>query len=156
MDDEKYMKLAILEAKKALINEDIPIGAVIVYEDKVIAKGYNKRNLKKNVLYHAEIIAIYKACTYMKDWRLEDTTMYVTVEPCPMCAGAILQARIPTVVFGAENKKAGSAKSVVNLFDNPSFNHQVVTRQVLSEPCGRLMMDFFANLREKDKNDRDI
>ena len=123
--DEKYMKAAIAQAKKAAALGDVPIGCVIVYEDKIIARGYNKRNAKKTTLAHAELLAIEKASKKLKDWRLEDCTMYITLEPCQMCAGAIIQARIPKVVVGAMNKKAGCAGSIINLFQIPAFNHQV-------------------------------
>ena len=110
--DEKYMKEAMKQAKKAAAIEEVPIGCVIVYKDKIIARGYNKRNLKKNTLAHAEILAMNKASKVLGDWRLEECTMYVTLEPCPMCAGAIVQARIPKVVIGSMNPKAGCAGSV--------------------------------------------
>lgn len=123
--DEKYMKEAMKQAKKAAAIEEVPIGCVIVYEDKIIARGYNKRNLKKNTLAHAEIIAMNKASRVIGDWRLEGCTMYVTLEPCPMCAGAIVQARIPRVVIGSMNPKAGCAGSVLNVLQTEGFNHQV-------------------------------
>lgn len=122
--DEKYMKAAITQAKKAAAIGDVPIGCVIVYEDKIIARGYNRRTADKTVLAHAEILAIKKACKKIGDWRLEDCTMYVTLEPCPMCAGAIVQARIPRVVVGCMNPKAGCAGSVMNLLQEDGFNHQ--------------------------------
>ena len=113
--DEKYMKEAIRQAKKAEKIMEVPIGCVIVYQDKIIARGYNKRNLKKTTLAHAEIIAIAKAGKIIGDWRLEDCTMYVTLEPCQMCAGAIVQSRLGKVVIGSMNPKAGCAGSVINL-----------------------------------------
>jgi tRNA(adenine34) deaminase len=150
--DEKYMKQAIKLAKKAEANDDVPIGCVIVYDGKVIARGYNRRNMDKSSLAHAEIMAIKKASKYMGDWRLEECTMYVTLEPCQMCAGAIVQARIPKVVIGCMNKKAGCAGSVINLFDIKEFNHQVETvRGVLEDECSALMTNFFANLRKRNK-----
>lgn len=150
--DEKYMRQAITQAKKAYAREETPIGCVIVYEDKIIARGYNKRNLKKNTLAHAEIIAINKASRVLGDWRLEKCTMYVTLEPCPMCAGAIVQARIPQVVVGSMNPKAGCAGSVMNLLQTPGFNHQVeVTSGVLAHECSMLMSEFFRELRQKRK-----
>ena len=121
--EEKYMKIALQEAKKAYDSNEVPIGCVIVYNDEIIGRGANMRITDKNVLSHAEIIAINEACGFMGDWRLEDCTLYVTVEPCPMCAGAIVQARIKKVVFGAENPKAGCAGSIVNLLQNDNFNH---------------------------------
>lgn len=150
--DEKYMKDAIRQAKKAYDLEETPIGCVLVHEGKVIARGYNKRNKKKNTLAHAEMIVIDKASRVLGDWRLEECTMYVTLEPCPMCAGAILQARIPKVVIGSTNPKAGCAGSVINLLDMAGFNHQVeVVQGVLEEECSQLMRDFFKELRLKRK-----
>lgn len=150
--DEKYMKMAIKEAKKACALGEVPIGCVIVYEDKVIGRGYNRRTVDKNVLSHAEIVAIRKSCKKMGDWRLEGCTMYVTLEPCPMCAGAIVQARIPKVVIGAMNPKAGCAGSVLNLLDEKGFNHQA-ERQigVMGEECSLMLKDFFRKLRKKDR-----
>ncbi|PXX42993.1 tRNA(adenine34) deaminase [Hungatella effluvii] len=148
--DEKYMRAAIGQARKAGAIGEVPIGCVIVYEDKIIARGYNRRTIDKNVLSHAEIIAIKKACKKMGDWRLEGCTMYVTLEPCPMCAGAIVQARIPNVVIGCMNPKAGCAGSVLDLLHEDGFNHQVeMENGVLEEECSRLMKDFFKALREK-------
>ena len=148
--DEKYMRAAIGQARKAGAIGEVPIGCVIVYEDKIIARGYNRRTIDKNVLSHAEIIAIKKACKKMGDWRLEGCTMYVTLEPCPMCAGAIVQARIPKVVIGCMNPKAGCAGSVLDLLHEDGFNHQVeMENGVLEEACSRLMKDFFKALREK-------
>ena len=145
--DEKYMRAAIGQARKAGAIGEVP---VIVYEDKIIARGYNRRTIDKNVLSHAEIIAIKKACKKMGDWRLEGCTMYVTLEPCPMCAGAIVQARIPKVVIGCMNPKAGCAGSVLDLLHEDGFNHQVEMESgVLEEECSRLMKDFFKALREK-------
>lgn len=151
--DEKFMRQAMTQAKKAYAQGETPIGCVIVYQDKVIARGYNKRNGKKNTLAHAEIIAIHKASKIIGDWRLEECTMYVTLEPCPMCAGAIVQARISRVVVGSMNPKAGCAGSVLNLLQQPSFNHQVeLTTGVLGEECSQLMSGFFRELRQKKGN----
>lgn len=150
--DEAFMKQAVKQAKKAYDKLETPIGCVIVYEDKVIARGYNKRNMKKNTLAHAEILAINKASKVLGDWRLEDCTMYVTLEPCPMCAGAIVQARIPRVVIGSMNPKAGCAGSVLNLLQQDGLNHQVeITKAVLAEECSGLMTSFFRELRKKKK-----
>lgn len=150
--DEKYMKEAMRQAKKAWALEEAPIGCVIVYEDKIIARGYNRRNTDKNTLSHAELNAIRKASKKMGDWRLEGCTMYVTLEPCQMCAGAIVQARIPRVVIGSMNPKAGCAGSVLNILEMEGFNHQVqVTRGVLKEECSRMLSAFFQELREKKK-----
>ena len=153
--DEKYMKEAIRQAKKAYQREETPIGCVIVYEGRIIARGYNKRNWKKNTLAHAEIIAINKASRIIGDWRLENCTMYVTLEPCPRCAGAIVQARIPRVVVGSMNPKAGCAGSVINLLQTPRFNHQAeLTTGVLADECSRLMTGFFKELRQKRKKEK--
>ena len=151
--DEKFMRQAMTQAKKAYAQGETPIGCVIVYQDKVIARGYNKRNGKKNTLAHAEIIAIHKASKIIGDWRLEECTMYVTLEPCPMCAGAIVQARISRVVVGSMNPKAGCAGSVLNLLQQPVFNHQVeLTTGVMGEDCSQLMSGFFRELRQKKEN----
>ena len=152
--DEEYMKEAIRQAKKAYRREETPIGCVIVYQDKIIARGYNKRNWKKNTLAHAEMIAIHRASKIIGDWRLEDCTMYVTLEPCPMCAGAIVQARISRVVVGSRNPKAGCAGSIVNLLQMPGLNHQAeLTTGVLEEECSALMTGFFKELRARRKAD---
>lgn len=148
--DIKFMREAIKQAKKAYAIEEVPIGCVIVHEDTIIARGYNKRNTKKNTLAHAEMIAIEKACKKLGDWRVEDCTMYITLEPCPMCAGAIVQARIPRVVIGTRNKKAGCAGSVLNLLQVQEFNHQVeFTEGVLQEECSQMMKNFFQEMRKK-------
>ena len=149
MDNEKYMKLAIEQAEIAYNNNEVPIGCVIVYEDKIIGKGANRRVTEGNVLAHAEIIAIDEACKFMGDWRLENCTLYVTVEPCPMCSGAILQARIPTVVFGTRNPKAGCVGSIYNLLQEPRFNHRAeIVEGVLEEECSELMKNFFKRFRK--------
>ena len=148
--DEKFMREALRQAKKAYALEETPIGCVIVYEGRVIARGYNRRNTDGNTLAHAELTAIRKATKVLGDWRLEGCTIYVTLEPCPMCAGAIVQARIPTCVIGCMNPKAGCAGSVINLLDMKGFNHQVsVRRGVLEEECSGLMKQFFRELRQK-------
>lgn len=148
--DEKYMKAAIKEAKKASLIGDVPIGCVLVQNDKIIARGYNRRNADKNTLSHAELTVIKKASKKTGDWRLEDCTMYVTLEPCQMCAGAIVQARIPKVVIGAMNPKAGCCGSVLDLLHVKGFNHQVeMVNGVLEEECGSLLTEFFKELRKK-------
>lgn len=150
--DEKYMKAAIRQAKKAYALEETPIGCVIVHEGKIIGRGYNRRNTEKNPLAHAEITAIRKASKKIGDWRLEECTMYVTLEPCQMCAGAIVQARIPRVVVGCMNPKAGCAGSILNLLRIEAFNHQAeLTIGVLEEECSSMMKQFFRELREKKK-----
>ncbi len=151
-EEERYMREAIRQAGKARKLEEVPIGCVIVYEGKIIGRGYNRRTTDGNVLAHAEIIAIRKACRAMGDWRLEGCTMYVTLEPCPMCAGAIVQARIPKVVIGCMNPKAGCAGSVLDLLHEDGFNHQVETEVgTLGEECSQMLKDFFRELREKKK-----
>ena len=155
--DEKYMKQAIRQAKKAAALNEVPIGCIITYEDKVIARGYNRRNTDKNTLAHAEIAAIKKASKKMGDWRLEGCTMYVTLEPCQMCAGALVQSRISRVVIGSMNPKAGCGGSILNLLQMPQFNHQVdVERGVLAEECSAILSNFFKNLREKKKAARQL
>ena len=150
--EEKNMKAAIKQARKAEALGEVPIGCVIEYEGKIIARGYNRRIVDKTVLAHAEILAIRKACRRMGDWRLEGRTMYVTLEPCPMCAGAIVQARIPKVVIGCMNPKAGCAGSVLDMFHEPGFNHQVeVESGVLQEECSQMLTEFFKDLRKKRK-----
>ncbi len=150
--DTIYMKEALKQAKKAYKIKEVPIGCVIVYEDKIIARGYNKRNIKKNTLAHAEILAINKASKVLGDWRLEDCTMYITLEPCQMCAGAIVQARVKRVVIGSMNPKAGCGGSILNLLEMEQFNHQVeVERGVLEEECSNMMTEFFRELREEKK-----
>lgn len=148
MDYNFFMKEAYKEAIKAYDINEVPIGCVIVYNNNIIARGYNKRNSEKNSLKHAEIIAIDKACNVVGDWRLEGCTLFVTVEPCPMCAGAILQSRIDTVVFGTKNNKAGCCGSILNLLDNKNFNHTVkIIDGILLEDCSMLMKKFFKKLR---------
>lgn len=150
--DEKYMREAIKQAKKAYALEEVPIGCVIVYDGKIIGRGYNRRTIDKNTLAHAELQAIKKASRKMDDWRLEDCTLYVTLEPCQMCSGAIVQARIKRVVVGCMNPKAGCAGSILNLLNMPEFNHQAeLTTGVLEEECSELMKQFFRELREKRK-----
>lgn len=148
--DEKYMREAIKQARKAAKTDEVPIGCVIVYDDKIIARGYNRRNTDKSTLAHAEIIAIRKAAKVIGDWRLEDCTMYITLEPCPMCAGAIVQARIPRVVVGAMNPKAGCAGSVINLLQMDGFNHKAeLTSGVLVDECRTMLQDFFKEMRKR-------
>jgi tRNA(adenine34) deaminase len=154
--DEKYMKAALKQARKAIELGEVPIGCVIVYEGKVIGRGYNRRNTDKSVLCHAEITAIKKACKKMGDWRLEECTLYVTLEPCQMCAGAIVQSRIPRVVMGASSPKAGCGGTVLNILENPEFNHQVdVTRGVLEKDCSDILKEFFTELRKRNKAEKE-
>lgn len=151
MTDHDFMYEALKQAKKAFLINEVPIGCVIVYENKIIARGYNRRITEKSTLSHAEIIAIRKACKKLGDWRLEGCCMYVTLEPCPMCAGAVVQARIPKIFIGAPNPKAGCAGSIIDLFHVDKFNHQVdVTYMTgnIHDECSRLMKDFFKQLRK--------
>ena len=148
--DEKFMKKALLQAQKAAEIGEVPIGCIIVYEGQIIARGYNRRNTDKSTLSHAEITAIKKASKKLGDWRLEDCTMYVTLEPCQMCGGAIVQARVKRVVIGAMNPKAGCAGSILNLLNMKEFNHQVdTTYGILEEECSLVLKEFFAGLRKR-------
>ena len=149
---EKYMKEALKQAKKARDIEEVPIGCVIVYQNKIIGRGYNRRRVDKNTLSHAELNAIKKASKKMGDWRLDDCEMYVTLEPCQMCAGAIVQSRIKKVYIGCMNPKAGCAGSILNLLQVEKFNHQVeIIKGILEEECSSIMKEFFKNLRLKGK-----
>ena len=153
--EEKYMKEALKQAKKAYALGEVPIGCVIVHEGKIIGRGYNRRNTDKNTLAHAEITAINKASKVIGDWRLEECTLYVTLEPCQMCAGAIVQARIPEVVMGCMNPKAGCAGSILNILEMPQFNHQVkVTRGILEADCSQTLKTFFEELRIRNKQEK--
>lgn len=148
-DNIYYMKEALKEAKKSLLTGDVPVGCVIVYDDKIIARGHNKREDKQQSLAHAEIVAINKACKKLGSWRLEDCTMYITLEPCVMCSGAIIQARIPRVIYGAYDYRFGAHKSLINLFD-VKFNHNVeISGGVLENECSIIIKDFFKELRDK-------
>ena len=153
--DEKYMREAVRQARKAYALGEVPIGCVIVYQDRIIGRGYNRRNTDKSTLAHAEITAIRKASKEMGDWRLEECTLYVTLEPCQMCSGAIVQARIPRVVMGCRNEKAGCAGSVLNILQEPRFNHQVeVTEGVLGDECSNMLKEFFKELRQRLKAEK--
>ncbi len=155
-NDIKYMRAALAQARKAYKLGEVPIGCVIVYEDKIIGRGYNRRNTDKTPLSHAEITAIKKAGKFMNDWRLEGCKLYVTLEPCQMCSGAIVQARIPEVIMAAENPKAGCAGSVMDILNNPKFNHQVsVKKGVLKEECSNLLKKFFIELRARNKAEKE-
>ncbi|MEK4520059.1 tRNA adenosine(34) deaminase TadA [Psychrobacillus sp. FSL W7-1457] len=153
--DEYYMNLAIEEAKKAAAIGEVPIGAIIVHKNEVIGSAYNLRETTQNATTHAELLAIQEACAKIGSWRLEETTLYVTLEPCPMCAGAILQSRIPRVVYGARDMKAGCVASLYTLLNDTRFNHVCeVTEGVLAETCGNLLTTFFRELRLKKKNQK--
>ena len=150
MTDDFYMAIALEEAEAAFNKKEVPIGAVIVRDNIIIARAHNLRELSKDATAHAEIIAIQRACDFLGGWRLTNSTLYVTIEPCPMCAGAILQSRIERVVIGAMDIKAGACGSVVNLLNNSSFNHQAeITTGVLEESCRSIMQEFFSRLRKK-------
>ncbi len=152
---KKYMKAAMKEAMKAYDLGEVPIGCVIVHEGKIIGRGYNRRNTDKNTLAHAEITAINKASRKLKDWRLEECVLYVTLEPCQMCSGAIVQARIPEVVIGCMNPKAGCAGSILNILEMPEFNHQVkVVRGVMEQECSDMLTKFFKELRVRVREER--
>ena len=155
-EDERYMREAVRQAKKAYALGDVPIGCEIVYDGKIIGRGYNRRNTDKSTLSHAELIAIRKASKVIGDWRLEECTLYVTLEPCQMCAGAIVQARIPKVVMACMNPKAGCAGSILNILDMPEFNHQVESVSgVMEEECAQLLKTFFKELRIRNKAEKE-
>jgi len=155
LQDIRYMKEALRQAAKAAAIGEVPIGCVIVHDGKIIGRGYNRRNTDKSTLAHAEITAIRKASKALDDWRLEECTLYVTLEPCQMCSGAIVQARIPRVVMGCRNPKAGCAGSILNLLQMKEFNHRVeITEGVLGEECSNILKRFFADLRIRLKNEK--
>lgn len=150
--DQFYMEMAIEEAHKAAAKGEVPIGAVIVHEGEVIARAHNLRETTRNAVTHAELMAIQDACEVLDNWRLENTILYVTLEPCPMCAGAILQSRIPRVVYGARDPKAGCVDSLYRLLNDERFNHECeVKENVLADECGGLLTQFFRDLRDKKK-----
>ena len=156
-EDEKYMKKAIHQAKRAAAMGEIPIGCVIVCDGKIVARGFNRRLHRHSTLAHAELEAIDRASRRLGDWRLEGCTMYVTLEPCQMCSGALVQSRIDRVVIGTMNPKAGCAGSLLNILQMPQFNHQVeITRGVLEEECSHLLTDFFADLRRRLKEEKSL
>lgn len=151
-DDAYYMNIALEEAKKARALQEVPIGAIVVWKDEIIARAYNLRETDQNAVAHAELLAIREACEALGTWRLEEATLYVTLEPCPMCSGAIINSRIKRVVFGAHDPKAGCAGTFMNLLQDERFNHQSeVTSGVLQEECGGILTSFFKELRERKK-----
>lgn len=153
--DERYMRQALTQARKAMALGEVPIGCVIVYEGKVIGRGYNRRNTDHSTLAHAEIAAIRKASRVMGDWRLEGCTLYCTLEPCPMCAGAIEQARIDRVVIGAPSDKSGCAGSLLNIVSNEKLMHQSeITRDVLVDECRAILQQFFRELRVRNRREK--
>lgn len=149
IEDYRFMEEAIKEAKKAALKKEVPVGAVIVKEGKIIARGHNQRESTNDATSHAEIIAIRKASKKIKNWRLSGCTLYVTVEPCPMCAGAIVQARIDRVVYGAKDPKAGAVETLYQILSDKRLNHQVkeVISGVKEKECAELLKDFFKKLR---------
>ncbi|MGE7844103.1 tRNA adenosine(34) deaminase TadA [Lysinibacillus sp. NPDC093712] len=152
-----FMGQALEEAKKAALLGEVPIGAVLVYEGEVIAKAHNLRETTQNATTHAELMVIQEACKKIGSWRLEQTTLYVTLEPCPMCAGAILQSRVPRVVYGARDIKAGCVNSLYHLLNDARFNHECdVTEGILAEDCGQILTDFFRVLRERKKAEKKV
>ena len=154
-EDLKYMKAALKQAEKAIAIGEVPIGAVIVYEGRIIARGYNRRNTDKTTLAHAEISCIRKACKKIGDWRLEGCTLYCTLEPCQMCAGAIVQSRIDRVVIGTTSPKSGCAGTLLNILQNPDFNHQVeILYDVLRPECTEILQRFFKDLRRRNKEEK--
>ena len=157
MQDEDFMREAIKEAKKAEALKEVPIGAVIVIEGKVVARAHNLRESEQNAIAHAELLAIDHACKELGTWRLEESTLYVTLEPCPMCAGAIILSRVKRVVYGAADPKGGCAGTLMNLLTDERFNHQCeVTSGVLESECGQMLSDFFRGIRERKKLEKKI
>ncbi|MCR4762445.1 MAG: tRNA adenosine(34) deaminase TadA [Lachnospiraceae bacterium] len=154
-DDEKMMRKALAQARLAMRHGEVPIGCVIVKDGEILGRGYNRRNTDRSPLAHAEITAIRRACRVIGDWRLEDCTIYITLEPCQMCAGAIIQARIPRVVIGADSDKAGSGGSIINILQNPDFMHQAeITRGVLEPECSAILKQFFRELRTRNRSEQ--
>ncbi len=153
--DQKFMLEAIAEAKKAGDLGEVPIGAIVVYKGEIIGRAHNLRETSQNAVTHAELMAIQQACEAIGSWRLEETTLYVTLEPCPMCAGAILQSRVPRVVYGARDLKAGCVDSLYRLLNDSRFNHECeVTEGVLAEECGEMLTNFFRAIRERKKAEK--
>ena len=149
---EKFMKLALKEAQKAFNKEEIPVGVVIVKDDKVIARAHNLKESKNNAVSHAEILAIEKACKKLGAWRLLDCEMYVTLEPCPMCAGALINSRIKKIYIGTDDPKTGACGSKLNLLKDFTFNHDIeIEKYILKEECSKILKDFFKMLREQKK-----
>lgn len=155
--DELFMKAAIIEAKKALKLQEVPIGAVVVHNNQIIGRGFNTREMQQKSTGHAEMMAIEEACKNIGSWRLEETTLYVTLEPCPMCAGAIMLSRIQKVVYGAGDPKGGCAGTILNILQEPRFNHQCeILEGVLADECSTMLTDFFRSIRQKKKNGRSL
>lgn len=152
---EEFMKEALKEAKKALAKEEVPVGAVIVKDGEIIARAHNTKESKKDSTCHAEILAIQKACKKLDSWRLLDCEIYVTLEPCPMCAGALINSRIKKIYIGTDDGKTGACGSVLNLLGDYKFNHKIeIEKYILKEECEELLKDFFKFLRERNKSER--
>jgi len=145
-----YLDLALKEAKKALLKDEVPVGAIIVKDDEIIAKGHNLRISKNNAIYHAEMVAIEKACKKLKTWRLNNCSLYVTLEPCLMCAGAIIQSRIKNVIFGAKDDKGGAIISKYHIFDDKKLNHHPNYLFIENTDCSKILKDFFIKKRNKN------
>jgi len=154
-DDQRFMKAAIQAAKIAEENGDVPIGAVIVYKDRIIGRAYNQREQLKDPTAHAEIIALTQAAAFLESWRLNDCTIYVTLEPCPMCAGALVLARIDRLVYGCDDPKAGACGSLYNIVTDERLNHRLeVTAGILEKECSEQLQNFFAHRREENRNNK--
>lgn len=153
MNKNDYMKEALKEANKAYIKEEVPVGAIIVKDGNIIAKAHNLKETKKSSICHAEILAIQKACKKLDTWRLINCDMYVTLEPCPMCTGALINSRIRKVYIGTNDKKTGACGSKINLLEDVVFNHKVeIEREIMQQECEQFLKKFFKNLRERNKN----
>jgi len=151
-EDRHYMELALEEAAKGLIQDEVPVGALVVYQGEIIGRGYNRREELQDPTSHAEVLALREASSRLRSWRLDDCTLYVTLEPCIMCMGAIIQARIPRLVFGCHDPKGGAVESLYRLCDDPRLNHSVdVTSGILKEQCATILSGFFLSLRQKNR-----
>ena len=154
--DEKYMKEALRLAKKAAAMGEVPVGAVVVQDGRIIARGYNRREIDQNGLAHAELTAMQRACKKLNSWRLEGCALYVTLEPCPMCTGAIINTRVERVVIGATDPKGGAMGGVTDLLEHPWNHHPEVTKGVLEEECGGILKEFFKQLRDQKKQKKNL
>ncbi len=151
-DDRSYMALALEEATKGMVKDEVPVGALVVHQGKIIGMGYNRREELQEPTSHAEILALREASASLGSWRLDDCTLYVTLEPCIMCTGAIIQARVPRLVFGCHDPKGGAVESLYRLCDDPRLNHSVeITSGIMKEQCARILSGFFISLRQKNR-----
>ena len=151
-EDRHYMEFALEEAAKGLVQDEVPVGALVVYHGEIIGRGYNQREELQDPTSHAEVLALREASSRLRSWRLDDCTLYVTLEPCIMCIGAILQARVPRLVFGCLDPKGGAVESLYRLCDDPRLNHSTdVTGGILKEQCARILSGFFLSLRQKNR-----